>query len=138
MSAPAESTRARRGDLAVIVTEHHEYEIHDGHTRSLDYTTVELYTTTNITRDGRVKAVRHVRYTDGPPVPLDRFLRSTTVHLIPADRIDVAAATEAARAHRWPHGDKYGPGTGDFMPFASLDEARQALRPHVYGAATTA
>jgi hypothetical protein len=123
-------TPARRGDLAVLVTEHHEYEIRDGHYRPLEYTTAELYTVTNITRDRRVKAVRHVRYTDGPALPLDPYLRRATIYLVLADRIDVAAAINAAREHRWPHGDTYGPGSGDFMPFASLAEISEALRPY--------
>jgi hypothetical protein len=125
VSAP--STKAKRGDLVAIVQEHRDYIIGQGATK---HTTCQIAVVSSITREGLVKAVRWA-YNHGEkwddPTPLAHLGRIET-HLVPAAKIDVAAALEAAKAHSWP--------SGSTMPYASLDEVRDALRPHLFAPAT--
>lgn len=129
---PDTFTPARRGDLAAIVTEHRDYAISTG---SVTCAQVELYLVTNLTRERRVRRVRPVWSTDANlRLPLERIVGFRALHLIPAATIDVPGAINAAREHRWPTGGAF----TAFRPFASLDELRAALRPHLLTATTNA
>lgn len=113
------NTPARRGDLVAVVTVDRMVVIGQPATTR---TRVEVGTVTNITRDGAVRKYRPV-WSDHP-VDLSRS-RHECLYVLAADRIDVPAALDVARAHCWPgHPDQP-------MPFESVDELRDALRPLV-------
>lgn len=122
MTAEPIPTKAKRGDLVVIVTQHSDYIIGKG---SQQHTDCQIAVVSNITREGLVKAIRWA-YNHGEkwdePTLLSRLGRIET-HLVPATKVDVTAALGTAKAHRWPNG-----GT---MPYDSLDEVREAIRPHL-------
>lgn len=107
---------AKRGDLAVIevVT---SYARNSGPTQYA--TRYRVAVVTSVTRAGEVKAIQ----IDGcAPQPVARIVGFQRLHLLPKNRVDVAAAQEAARAHAWPGGQPS-------RPFESLDDVRAALRP---------
>ncbi len=110
--------KARRGDIAVLVTERRNYYIGRG---STVHTDVEIALVTSVTREGTVKAVRHVG--SDTTLPVARLPRHT-VHIVSAAEFDVAAVLESARAHCWPgHPDQV-------KPYASLAEVRDMLQQH--------
>lgn len=118
----SEAPKARRGDLVVVHTTHHDYIIGVGEgVRSHDEFTVGVVT--SITREGLVKAYRPVGY-DSPILlaHLSRQLQQT--YLMPQTRVDVAGALKTAAAHTWPGHDysRY---------YDTLDEVKVALRPHL-------
>lgn len=101
--------QARRGDIAVLV------HPHDGRTD------ITLGVVTSVTRDGTVKARDEPLFAGSAPRPL-RLLhaRGDRVLIVPAARIDVAAAMAAYRQHVYPGDDM-------IRPFESEEEARVFL-----------
>lgn len=114
----SEPIKAKRGDLAVIVTTRRDFYIGEGVRESTDVVVCEV---TSITREGLAKVVR--RASMDTPIPLARWTHPHQVYIVPKAQIDVAAAMESAAERLWPTGH---PG----RPYASLDEAKAALRPH--------
>jgi hypothetical protein len=122
-TANAPPTKAKRGDLVIVVQEHHDYIIGKG---AQGHTTCEIGVVSSVTREGLVKAFRWARYYGeayDDPTLLARMCRVVQTPIVPASVIDVPAAMAAAKAHQWP--------SGGTMPFESLDEVREALRPHL-------
>lgn len=114
--------KARRGDIAVIVTQVSDYVIGQG---ASERTQVEICEVTNITREGIVKAVRKANWgADSAPVSLDRWAHHHEVLIVPKTDIDVPAAIATAAANPWPHNGMPG------KYYDTLAEAREALRPH--------
>lgn len=101
-------TPARRGDLAAVVTTTRDYVIGAPTT---ERTSVRIGVVTSITREGIVKMV------DGR-----KLWNHERTLVISATRIDVEAALAIAAAHVWPSHTST-------MPYASIEEARDALRP---------
>lgn len=128
MSDPSPMIKAKRGDLVIIVQEHHDYIIGKGTQES---TTCEISIVSSVSREGVIKAFKPARYSNEPSagdtVPLKWLANVTSTPFIPASRINIAAALKAARDHQWPGGQPY-------MPFDSLDEVRTALKPCLVGA----
>lgn len=124
----AAPVKARRGDLAVLVSVRQDFVIGQGSSVS---TQVDVVQVASVTREGVVKAVRSV-WRDSTPLPLARWPHANPqVLLVSRDRIDVEAALTAARAHAWPgHPDQP-------MPFDSVEEARDLLRPFLTASAET-
>lgn len=109
---------ARRGDIAVLETGR-SYGGPDGRTG------FAVTVVASITRSGVVKAVKDLRWGDGVHAqPLGRICGLQRLHLIPQADIDVNGAVATARAHTWP-------GHTQPMDYASLEEVREALRPHM-------
>ena len=104
---------ARRGDLAVIVSTTRDYVLGAG---ASERTAVTVGIVTSITREGIVKMV------DGR-----KLWNHQRAFVVPATRIDVEAALAIAAAHVWP-------GHTSAMPYASVAEARAALRPALLSA----
>lgn len=115
-TATSEQIKAKRGDIAVIVTTRRDFVIGEGTRES---TTVDVCEVTSITRDGLARVVR--KATRGTTVELRRWVGSRQVFIVPKSDVDVAAAMEAAGAHPWPSGH---PG----MPYDSPDEVKALLR----------
>lgn len=116
--------KAKRGDVAVLVTERRTYMIgQPSETR----TAVDVFEVTSVTRDGLVKAVRSA-WAGSAPTLLAR-MAPASVHLISQDTVSAADALRVAAAHHWPGHP------GQPMAFDSLDEVREALRPLVKVAA---
>jgi hypothetical protein len=118
----SEELKARRGDLAIVRTQHHDYIIGEGPSAHDEFT---VGVVTNITRDGAVKAYRPVGYDN--PVQIAYLGRQLVMtYLIPQGRIDVTAALDTAAKRTWTgiSGDtpKY---------YDTLDEVKAALRPHL-------
>jgi hypothetical protein len=110
--------KARRGDIAVLVTERRTFYVGRGATVHTD---VEIVQVTSITRAGVVKAVRHAGSDRIMPVAL---LPRHTVYVVSAAEFNIAAVLESARAHCWPgHPNRV-------KSYASLEEARDMLREH--------
>jgi hypothetical protein len=110
---------AKRGDIAVIVTERRD--CHIGKSSTIR-TEVEVTEVTSVTREGAVKAVRFARR-GAPSIPVARLMPHTT-YVVPRAEFDVASALDAARAHHWPnHPDQP-------KHFDSLDEVRGMLIAH--------
>ncbi|MFD2422669.1 hypothetical protein [Amycolatopsis pigmentata] len=109
--------KAQRGDLAVIVSQVHDFIIGQPlRTR----TEVDVCEVTNITRDGHVKAV--IKATWGMRVEIKRWVHRHTIYIVPKNEIDVSAAMKASAENPWPSGHAG-------MPYRSLGDAREALRP---------
>lgn len=112
--------KAKRGDVAILVTECRTYVIgQPSETR----TAVNVFEVTSVTRDGLVKAVRSA-WANSAPTMLARMVPAT-VHLISKDTISAADALRVAAEHHWPGHP------GQPMAFDSLDAVREALRPLV-------
>jgi hypothetical protein len=109
--------KAKRGDLAVVVTTRRDYVIGRGSQESVD---VDVCEVVSITRDGIVKAVHKASW--GTIVKMARWVHPHQVHIVPKTEIDVAAAMEAAAANPWPSGHAG-------MPYGSLGEVKAVLRP---------
>jgi hypothetical protein len=109
-------TKAKRGDLAVLVITRRDYILREG---VRERTEVQLCEVTNITREGLARKVRPANW--GTTVDV-KVMRADQVYIVPAAEFDVATALQRAAEHPWPGGQ---PG----MPYASLDEAKAMLRP---------
>jgi hypothetical protein len=128
MTVTPEFRPARRGDGIVVGTRHSGYTIPEpGRTETYEYDSYEVGTVTGITRDGLVRTWRVAWASDADrkqELPRDRI----GYWLLPAAEIDVAACLAAYRAHHYPgHED------GLPQPYASLEEVRDAMRPHRKG-----
>ena len=110
-------TPAKRGDL-VLVVEDHSYSVlgMDAGVRTDAMVGIVI----GIDRKGFVTRWRSTW--SGPPC---RIPENARVLIVSAAKIDVAAAMEAAIAHTWPGHDLQP------MPFGSIDEARDFLRPFI-------
>lgn len=116
----------RRGDLAVIERTRVSHS-NTGRTESKEFAVMLV---SNLTRDGRVKAVKDVRWGDDTYAqPLDQMLGFERLHLISKASIDVAAAIVTVRAHTYPNSTTP-------LDYESLDDVRDALRPHLTGGAS--
>jgi hypothetical protein len=111
------TVKAKRGDLAVLVTSTRDFYIGEG---ARERTSVDVCEVTNVTRDGIAKRVRPARY--DTPIELARYPHRHQVFIVPATEIDVPAALTAAAANPWPSGHAG-------MPYGSLDEVKAVLRP---------
>lgn len=123
-----QAVKANRGDLVVIHVRSRTYML-CGESSERDEFTVG--TVTSVTRDGLVKAYRpagDLATTDhmgrayrGRDLPLVGFQH---VWIMSAARVDAAGAMVTAACHVWP-------GHEQIMAYGSLDEVREALRPHL-------
>lgn len=112
--------KAKRGDIAVIVTERRDSYI-NGPTQVR--TEVEIKVITSITREGLVKAVRGLG-SDSPAYPFEQFhARRVALYIVSAAEFDVAGAIESARKHTYPNSDTP-------RAYDSLTEAKDMLRAH--------
>ncbi|MCK2243684.1 MULTISPECIES: hypothetical protein [unclassified Crossiella] len=107
--------RARRGDLALIVTAYR-----DPVTTTVTRTEVELAEIAGVTRDGRITTVRPAL--SGVRTGLADWPGRAEVFLLPHKRINVSAALIAARARTR---------NGQPVPYPDLDTACTELRPHL-------
>lgn len=117
----------KRGDLAIVVSEHSAGEVGLG---SGTYLRCELHTVAS-TRGGQVATVRHARDQNNPDAwcrPLEKIHGFVRALVIPAADVDVQAALEVARKRCWPGG-------GSWMWWESPGEMREALLPTVLDAA---
>ena len=120
MTTTAAKPRTRRGDLAVI----ERVRIDHARTGRTETTEFAIMLVSNLTRDGHVKAVKDIRWGDDVHTqPIDRMLGFQRAHIVGQDEIDVPAAIATARAHTYP-------GSTTPRDYASLDDVREALRPH--------
>lgn len=119
MTATASFTAAKRGDLVIVGRKVGSFVIGRPYSEQGEY---RICVVTNITREGAVKAYRD--RDDGATHRLDQVINLIGIALVPAARIDVAAAMKAAADHTWPSGHPW-------MPFDSLDEVRAALKPYL-------
>jgi hypothetical protein len=113
-------TRVRRGDLAIIERINVSHST-TGRTETTEYAVMVV---SNLTREGRVKAVRDTDCAYAQP--LDRIVGFQRVFTVAQAEIDVAGAITTARAHVYPNSTTP-------RPYDSLDEVRAALRPHRTG-----
>ena len=120
----AEHVKARRGDGVVVGTRDRGYTIpQPGRTESYDRERYEVGIVTGITRDGLVRTWRPgwTELDSKQEVPRQRL----GVWVLPAAAFDVDGCVKAYRDHHWP-----GHRTGLPMPYSSLAEVREAMRPH--------
>jgi hypothetical protein len=92
-------------------------------TETTEYTVAVI---TNITRDGRAKAVRNLAWSDTTIVPIDRVPGFIRLYVAPQADYDIPAVTATVRAHTYP-------GSDTPRAYASLDDVRAALAPHRTG-----
>ncbi|WP_239313140.1 hypothetical protein [Frankia sp. Cj3] len=112
----ANGARARRGNVALFVSPHREPLTGGGP----DAVTVDLIVIRSITHDGKVRAYEEM-WPGGRPVRLATTAWKIT-SLVDASVLDTDRAVAIARAHTYP-------GHNQVRPWASLAEARAALRP---------
>jgi len=123
-----ESKAAKRGDLVVIHVRSTSWSAKYDRTEQDEYT---VGVVTSVTRDGQVKRYRRcddLRTTDylGRPFRGEEMPRTGYQgrYIMPADQIDVAGALVTAACHVWQ-------GHETTQAYGSLDEVREALRPHL-------
>ncbi|MCO1575197.1 hypothetical protein M8C13_05415 [Crossiella sp. SN42] len=115
-TAPGQTdVRARRGDLALIVTAYR-----DPVTTAITSTEIDIAEVTGTTRDGQITTVRPAL--TNARTGLSGWHGLTEVYLLPRTRIGVAAALFAARTHIR---------NGQPVPYPDLDTACAALRPRL-------
>jgi hypothetical protein len=127
-AAPGDNTcRIRKGDLILVERVDRDYYT-DGF-GVIERTSYEFGVVAAATRDGVAKTWCGVGWgdnliSDGYAQPVAS--RSISRHwVLSAKEIEVEGVLRAAKAHHWPnHPDQP-------MPFASLDDAKAAARPHV-------
>jgi hypothetical protein len=113
-SKSAGITRAKRGDLVVVVRKSRDFVIGQG---SQERTDIHVGIATSVSREGLVKTYRGGLIDSATPVGHDQ------VYVVSAKEIDVERAYAAAREHAYPgHPDQA-------MPFDSLEEVKALLRP---------
>lgn len=115
--------RVRRGDLAIVERVNVSHST-TGRTETTEYTVMVV---SNLTREGRIKAVRDPRWGDAAYAqPLERIIGFRRVHTVSQAQINVAAAVATARAHVYS-------GSTTPRPYNSLDDVRAAIGPHRTG-----
>lgn len=115
--------RVRRGDLAIVERVNVSHST-TGRTETTEYAVMVV---SNLTREGRIKAVRDPRWGDAAYAqPLERITGFRRVHTVAQAQIDVAAAIATARAHTYP-------GSTTPRPYDSLDDVRAAIGTHRIG-----
>lgn len=122
------TTTAKRGDLVVIHTVATSWSASYERTETDHF---EVGVVTSVTRDGNVKRWRRGddfqesdylgRPNRGHEMPLTGY---KSRRIMPAADIDVAGALATFACHVWP-------GHEHTMPYGSLDEVREAMRPHL-------
>lgn len=115
---------ARRGDLVVVHVK--------GPSGTLDVRYADDFyvgLVTSVTRDGQVKALRPAG-TEGTWLIKHIAWKLLGSWVMSVADIDVDAALSTAAAHRYPASEMT-------MPYGSLDEVRDALRPHLKEASTS-
>jgi hypothetical protein len=112
----ANGARARRGDVALLVSPHRERLTGGGP----DAVHVDLIVIRSVTRDGKVRAYEEM-WPGGRPVRVATTAWKIT-SLVDASVLDPARAVAVARAHTYP-------GSSQVRSWTSLAEARAALRP---------
>jgi hypothetical protein len=130
-----ETTPAKRGDLVVVHTQSNDW-VNDspgaGHTQTSEHFAVGVVT--SVTRDGRVKLWREAGQLDNQRDHLGRPDRGQALPtvgfqqtwIMQAAQIDVPGALASAAVHTW---DGH---STQVKAFASLDDVRAALRPHLH------
>lgn len=89
----------KRGDLYVVERKHQDYVVGSG--RANERTTYEVHEVTSVTREGRPKAVRDLRYGDYS-TPVDRLGREYgKVSIIPGDAVDKAGLEADLKARTY-------------------------------------
>lgn len=117
------AVRTRRGDLAIIERVNVSHST-TGRTETTEYAVMVV---SNLTREGRIKAVKDPRWGDDAYAqPLERIVGFQRILTVPQTEIDVTAAIATARAHVYP-------GSTTPRAYDSLDDVRAALRPHRIG-----
>jgi hypothetical protein len=111
----ANGSPARRGNVALLVSPHGEPLTGGGP----DAVHVELIVIRSVTRDGRVRAYEQM-WPGGQAIRVATTAWKIT-SLVDASVLDTAHAVAIARAHTYP-------GHRQVRPWASLAEARAALR----------
>jgi hypothetical protein len=114
--------KAKRGDLAAIVSTSRTYVIGEA---STERTQVTLGIVSSITREGLIKAVRPVWSGEGPSETSTPLRPHETALAIPADGIDVEAAIQAYAARRY----ETAPHSTMVPPASSVEEMRALLAP---------
>jgi len=130
-----EATQAKRGDLVVVHTQSRDW-VNDapgrGHTQVSEQFAMGVVT--SVTRDGQVKLWREAGELDGQRDHLGRPDRGRALPavgfqkawIMSAAQIDVPGALASAAVHTWDgHPTRV-------KAFGSLDEARAAVRPHLF------
>lgn len=122
------STTAKRGDLVVIHTVMTSYSASYERSETDHF---DVGVVTSVTRDGNVKRWRRGddfqdsdylgRPNRGQDIPSTGY---QSRRIMPAGQIDVTGALATAACHVWP-GHEY------TQPYGSLDEVKDALRPHL-------
>lgn len=117
--------KVKRGELVAIVATTHDYLIGEG---SKERTTVGLAYVTSVTREGVAKLVRRA---EDPVTAMPHKLWTHERILTLPPELDAQAAVAAYCARRYPTA----PDSSMVPPFASVEEAREALRPFLRSAA---
>jgi hypothetical protein len=118
----ATTCKARRGDLVALELRRSYHRVNGPRVES---TAWEVREVTNVTREGVVKATRRLDDPDGRPQLLERELGLLSRRVIPAGTVDVDAVKATILAHTYD-----GP-AGTLKPFDTLEELRDAVRPHL-------
>jgi hypothetical protein len=125
---PDQGPAARRGDLVVI---HHHHGDRPLRGEPHEYDTFTVGVVTSVTRQGQVRLVKEAGHVDQPgwrgqpdrgTPPRSAGLKQ--IFVASSRTIDTDGALATATCHTWPH-------TAGVRPYASLDDARAALRPHL-------
>lgn len=118
---------ARKGDLVLVERTQRTYVIGQP---TEERTTYHFGVVHSATRDGQVKTWSSLGYGDQLVSEYGQKLSTgERTYVLPQAEIDVTAALTAAKAHHWPGHP------GQPMPFDSLEEARDTVRPFRLAAA---
>jgi hypothetical protein len=109
-------TKARPGDLIVVHVHPEEIKKRGGWSRFY------VGVVTSITRDDVVATWR--RAGESTPRNLDDVM-VLQYWIMTQDKVDVTAALDTAASNPWPHAPEH-----KGMPYRTMDEVREALRPH--------
>lgn len=125
-SEPVVSTRARRGDLAVVVS-----RTSTAVTRGKSYESVRvsLGRVSSITRAGLVKRYETAMFADADDRE-QKVQPREQVLIVGADSVDVEAVLAQYRERTWQK--THGTGGDMIRPYESLNEARNAIRVWLY------
>lgn len=123
---PVVTTRARRGDLAVVVS-----RTSTAVTRGESYESVRvtLGRVSSITRAGLVKRYETAMFADADDRE-QKVQSREQVLIVGADSVDVEAVLAQYRERTWQK--THGTGGDMIRPYESLNEARNAIRVWLY------